>query len=300
MKIWKCLVFKGSEKRKLRCCFTLVELLVVISIISVLTGILLPVVGKARQQARRVLGMDNQRQIVGLLNCFELDFDGNYPESVATIGVLGKNWGWQEPTVLTGYKKRSPQIHRAMSEYFGEYIKDAKTMFCPSAPMRYKYLQESWDAGDEWDNPETAPRQDPVIGTYCFYWNYIGILEEQSSLFRGPRNSFAGRGESKLLISDYFGYGHWRSPGAYSSCENFNGASVTAETWVASAYWSGVKAEVGLPRIKLNAGYTDGHVESYSASEVVPMKVSLTSDGSRPYPDGMGPGIFYIPENGLR
>jgi prepilin-type processing-associated H-X9-DG protein len=51
--------------------------------------------------------------------------------------------------------------------------------------------------------------------------------------------------------------------------------------------------------IKLNAGYTDGHVESYKTSEVVPMKVSLIPDGSVPYPNGVGPGIFYLPANAV-
>ena len=40
----------------------------------------------------------------------------------------------------------------------------------------YKHLQQSWDAGDDWDHPETSPRPDPVFGTYCFYWNYTGYL----------------------------------------------------------------------------------------------------------------------------
>ena len=109
--------------------------------------------------------------------------------------------------------------------------------------------------------------------------------------------------ESKFLVTDYFGYDCWQSPNAYGSCEKFNGASVTSETWLLSAYWSRLKSEsVNLNTIdvKLHAGYTDGHVESFTASEVVPMRVSITSDGSEPYPDGMGPGIFYLPGNGLR
>ena len=48
--------------------------------------------------------------------------------------------------------------------------------------------------------------------------------------------------------------------------------------------------------------HTDEHVESYSAQEVTTMKVSKNSDGSIPYPDGVGagPGNIYLPKNSVR
>jgi hypothetical protein len=53
--------------------------------------------------------------------------------------------------------------------------------------------------------------------------------------------------------------------------------------------------------MNLHAGFTDGHVESFKSSEVVPMKVSITPNGSVPYPSGvgLGPGDFYLPEIAL-
>lgn len=177
-------------------------------------------------------------------------------------------------------------------------------MSCPSAPYQYKYLQQSWDAGDEWDNPETPVIPDPVIGTYCFYWNYTGYLGGRRGVFVGPKYLAGGRGQSRLLVSDYFGYDHWRSPTSYGSCERFKRADVTDETWVSSAYWSRPKVDDSISpdtlKIKLHAGYTDGHIEKYKPSEVVPMKVSLTPDGTVPYPNGVGAGTFYLPDNGAR
>ncbi|HUW20937.1 MAG TPA: type II secretion system protein [Sedimentisphaerales bacterium] len=284
--------------------FSLTELMVVLGIIAVMMGILLPALGKARRQARAVLGMSNQRQIVSGLNLYAIDNDSRYPESVATIG-FGGSWHWQDPRMLTAYWKRDPGLNRSMSAYLRDYIEDAGVMFCPSAPVRYPHLQASWDAGEAWDNPDTDPNKDPVFGTYCFYWNYLGILEN-GRLFKGPS---AGQSRSKLLVSDYFGYGHWRSLNSYGSCEAFKGASVTPGEPVNmfdSAYWS---ARVdpntfnpGALKIKLHAGYVDGHVADYSPSQVVPMRISKEADGSKPYPDGtaISPGIFYLPKNALR
>ena len=278
--------------------FTLVELLVVISIISVIMSIVLPVFGRVRRKARTILSMNNQRQITSAMNLFASDHNERYPESVATIG-FGNTWNWSDSTRLTGNRRRSPQLHRAMSEYLRRYIADASIMFCPNAPRKYEYLQEAWDAGDNWDNPKTAFPADPAGGSYCFYWNYRGFLGGRRVVFRGPQGPASSGRYSKLLVSDYFGYDHWRNPGSYGSCEPFNGAGITPETWLLSAYWSRKGAADDPPEIKLQAGYTDGHIETYSASEVVPMKVSITADGTVPYPDGVGPGVFFLPRNAL-
>lgn len=280
--------------------FTLIELLVVMAILSILTGISLPVLSKVRGQVRRLRGMDNQKQIVSGVSLFALDNDEQYPESVATIGDA-TSWNWQEPMMLTGYRARSPRSYRSMSAYLRRYIQDADTIYCPNAPRKYKYLQDAWDAGDAWDNPDTPPVEDPVSGTYCFYWNYTGYLEGRNDLFQGPRNSMGGRGQSKLLVSDYFAYNHWRSEKKYSSCEKFSGSSITEGTILSSAYWSS-KADAGpdKPQIKLQAAYTDGHVEVFSSLDTVMMKVIINPETGKPYPEDITPGSFYLPRNALR
>jgi prepilin-type N-terminal cleavage/methylation domain-containing protein len=280
--------------------FTLVELLVVMAILSLLMGILLPALAKVRRQALRVIGTNNQHQIVRAVNLFVLDNDDQYPESVATVGS-GSSWNWQEPTMLTGYRKRSPKLYRSISAYLRVYINDASVMSCANAPKEHEHLQKAWDRGEDWGNPDAPMIQGPMIGTYCFYWNYVGFLGGRRGTFRGPTSASGGYRQSKLLVTCYFGCDNWQNRNAYISCEKFRNTSLTEETWFSPAYWSGPSSNTGLAKLKLklHAGYTDGHVESYNPSEVIPMEVIKDRSTSLPYDRILGPGIFYLPRNGL-
>lgn len=278
---------------------------------SVLMGVLLPALGKVRRRARIMLGMSNQREIGNGVTLCALDNDSFYPPSVATIGETD-NYNWHDPRKMTALKHTVLGPHRAMSEYLRSYIPDADAMFCPSAPKRYKYLQEAWDAGDEWNNPETGLLDDAVNGAYCFYWNYMGLVEGR--LFKGPQTLAGGRGRSKLLVSDYLGFAHWRNEKcyggnyfAYGSCELFKRARVTPgepDYPAGSAYWSRLKSDsfdLDAFDAKLHACYADGHVESFTATEVATMKVIKNRFTNEPYEyDEHGPGYFYVPISGLR
>jgi prepilin-type processing-associated H-X9-DG protein len=88
---------------------------------------------------------------------------------------------------------------------------------------------------------------------------------------------------------------------AYFSCERFEKADTAGETWFYSACWSVTNLGGGAAdgsEIRLNAAYTDGHVEGYTPSQALPMWVSTTPDGTTP--DIVGPGIFYLPQEVAR
>ncbi|MBE0537372.1 MAG: type II secretion system protein [Phycisphaerae bacterium] len=286
--------------------FTLIELLTVLAVISLLTAILLPALSKVKCAARALVSAANQRQITQAIGAYAGENNEWFPESVATLGTSAR-FSWREPMVLTGFQKRSPHHRRSVSDYLREYIPTAKTLSCASAPHAYKYLEDAWLAGDAWDNPSPdTGYEDPVFGTYCLYWNYRGYLMDRQAPFMGPDRSFGERGRSTLLISDYFGFGHWRNEltygtrKAFGSCEKFSGAGITAGTPVSSDYWSRMALEEPADRrsvqIVLHAGYTDGHVAKYSAEQTRVLKVAITPDGSVPYPDNVGPaGDIYLP-----
>lgn len=73
--------------------FTLIELLVVIAIIGLLSAILFPVFGRARENARRSACQSNQRQIGLAFAQYTVDYDEKYPLASAENGGSDL-WSW--------------------------------------------------------------------------------------------------------------------------------------------------------------------------------------------------------------
>ncbi|MBN2138680.1 MAG: hypothetical protein JW720_12805 [Sedimentisphaerales bacterium] len=282
----------------MRGAFSLVEVVVVVSVVAVVISILLPAIGRARRQALALKSMNNQRQIVTAVNLFAADGDDRYPDSVATIGTEAAHWNWHEPMKLIGHRARSPRMFRTVSAYLYSYLPDPRSVYCPCAPRRYKYFDQAWAAAEDWDNPDTPMRDDPLTGTYCLYWNYTGYLDDTGDLFQGPRGPAHGRFSSGLVVSCFLGYDQYLSRGKYGSCRRFPNADKTQGTYEWPAYWS--VADSQIPRITLYAGYTDTHVESCSADETVAVSVIKDPEKAEPYPAYIGPGKFFIPRQALQ
>lgn len=94
--------------------FTLIELLVVIAIIAILAAILFPVFAKAREKARQIACLSNEKQIGLALLQYTQDNDEFFPSRYGQTDPNGHQWSWKDEVY--------------------PYIKSIAVFKCPSNP----------------------------------------------------------------------------------------------------------------------------------------------------------------------
>jgi len=116
--------------------FTLVELLVVIAIIALLMAILMPALNRVREQGKRVVCENNQKNMVLCWILYSDDFDGRIMN-----GDAGTNHGreiawvqkvWADSYGSGGILPESQQMAAIKAGSMWQYAKNVKLFRCPT------------------------------------------------------------------------------------------------------------------------------------------------------------------------
>lgn len=149
--------------------FTLIELLVVIAIIAVLMGILMPVLGRAREAAKRVVCSNQIKQVGTAIMAYASDHETRMP-SYNSNRTQTSPYNLNHPYALyrgdADYTSASGKLlpMKLALLYEEGYIKDPRVFYCPSNMIDlYKYKSysdpEPWGTVPQDFNTENGSNQ---------------------------------------------------------------------------------------------------------------------------------------------
>lgn len=174
---------------KKRMIFTLIELLVVIGIIAILASMLLPALNQARNKAKVIKCISNQKQISLMFANYVDDYDGFFVPLMDRSGNLGFSAGltitW--PVFFRKLYKATPEI-----------------FFCDLAPVQTQY-QYSSGANSALEVPD-------LTNPYRWAWiNYgyntkLGLTASNGTVFSMTKISRIKRTSSVVVIGDSIDY----------------------------------------------------------------------------------------------
>ncbi|MDY6913783.1 MAG: type II secretion system protein [Planctomycetota bacterium] len=175
--------------------FTLVELLVVITIISLLVSVLMPSLSAAKEQAYRAVCASNLKQLGLALQMYAYDQDGYLPSPDAHILGLGHHWAYPFESYYWGY----------LTAFYPDYI-PLKILYCPSneTPIQVNYDTTTFYFGCI----NRFQENQQIIGTDkidepTYYYN-SGELAEQNPLLAADLQSDIGYAYGRYHINHKF------------------------------------------------------------------------------------------------
>ena len=118
--------------------FTLIELLIVIAIIAILASMLLPALGRAREMAKSIQCINNEKQIYGGLAFYESDNNGWLPRNHNSLAQF--------------IYQINPYLHQKYDRKDDTYeVLDSKRpngiYYCPSVPVQAS-ASIAWNGSD--------------------------------------------------------------------------------------------------------------------------------------------------------
>jgi prepilin-type N-terminal cleavage/methylation domain-containing protein/prepilin-type processing-associated H-X9-DG protein len=157
--------------------FTLIELLVVVAIIALLVAILLPTLGRSREQARMARCGVNMRGIALGITVYAQENQGvHLPEFVKSGSPLFANgFFWSTELVAQGYVKSRSNLDDAGVNMIMDRSSNS-AFYCPDCPLDTKpnggLAQQSFprDMGNRWPNHQKTPNATVPGSSRVYTW----------------------------------------------------------------------------------------------------------------------------------
>lgn len=129
--------------------FTLVELLIVVSIIGLLIALLLPALSRARETGRRGVCLSNMKQIGYGLQFYAQDFRSFVPREGHYFERPAPTWSRRPPSSVPWAFAFRPYVDTTPSDYYtrmqrggqGDQFEFLSVYKCPSHPRREHFIQ---------------------------------------------------------------------------------------------------------------------------------------------------------------
>jgi prepilin-type N-terminal cleavage/methylation domain-containing protein len=122
--------------------FTLVELLVVISIIAILLAVLMPSLSKARDQARRIVCASQEKQLATGCFAYAMANNSRTPDTFLDQHDITGLYNTTDPVGIAGCQERLSQLCARTGQntvhygglgilYIKKYLAEPKSLWCP-------------------------------------------------------------------------------------------------------------------------------------------------------------------------
>ena len=221
--------------------FTLIELLTVIAIIGVLSAILIPAIGRVRENANATQGISNLRQIGISLKLFASENKNSYP----AVTIKKNDWNELHPnSPVGGDQMWSKQLRDYLPQKSQSLTgRENQVFVCPNA----EYYD---DAGNRYDINDIARTYTATEGLYG--------TSGGSPSYKIPRRVVTVEAPAKtLLVVDA------KQSGTNSAASSVTSWSKAAPDLLANG--NSTYLDFRQPGISMNVLFADGQVEAISA-----------------------------------
>ena len=280
--------------------FTLVELLVVISIIAILLAVLMPALGKAREQAKKIICGNGQKQIGYALTMYAGSNNNTYPLKAEEID--SRSWLWD--------------ISYKTADFIVKAAGNRNVLYCPSASpqadwaMYWRYSEcraNSWNGRanpDSYGDESTSLDRDKAYRVTGYIWlmDYQDTSKTplQPMTYDGEmkkkwirKSTVDNAGSRELVVDVALSNVYLFKAAKFESLTNADTGSGNALLYGITDRTSHLSKSVGLlrnpsaigrPPAGANVLYVDGHVAWRNIKEMAQYRFRKTdTSGKAPY-----------------